>query len=102
MFNAIILSIVFLCLTGVAFICVVGTVLPLLLTRSNIDDLMPIAEKGVKVGILLAGISGVLELVSPGDSVVRNPIIVIVTVTTFAWSWGLLYLLRYRERRLLS
>jgi hypothetical protein len=102
MFNAIVLSIVFLCLTGVAFICIVGTVLPLLLTRTNIEDLMPIAMKGVKASIIMAGISGVLELLTPGDAVVRNPIIVIVTVVSFAWSWALLYLLRYRERRLLS
>jgi hypothetical protein len=101
MYEAIILSIVFLCLTAVVFICVVGTVLPLLLTRTNIDDLMPIAMKGVKASIIMAGISGVLELVSP-DTVVRNPIMVIVTVATFVWSWGLLYLLRYRSRSLQS
>lgn len=102
MLNALILSVVFLCLTGVVFICVVGSVLPLLLSRSNADDLMPLAEKALKISLVLAGISGVLELVAPGDAVVRNPTIVIVTVITFIWSWGLLYLLRYRERQLLS
>ena len=101
MYNAIVLSIVFLFLTGVVFVCVVGTVLPLLLTRGNVEDLMPIAVKGVKASIIMAGISGVLELVSPGEAV-RNPGIVIVTGVTFVWSWGILYLLRYRERRLLS
>jgi len=101
MYEAIVLSIVFLSLTWVVFVCVVGTVLPLFLNRSNVNDLMPLATKVVKASIILAAVSGVLELVSP-DTVVRNSSFVIVTGVTFVWCWVILYLLRYRERRLLS
>ena len=101
MYEAIVLSIVFLALTWVVFVCVVGTVLPLLLTRSNVEDLMPIADKVVKASIILAAVSAVLEMVSPG-TVLRESNFIIVTGVTFVWSWVILYLLRYRERRLLS
>ena len=99
MYESIVLSIVFLSLAWVVFVCAIGTVLPLLLTRSNVDDLMPIAKKVVKVNIIMAAVCGALELVSPG-TVVREPNIVIVTAVTFIWSWVILYLLRFRERRL--
>ena len=101
MYSAIVFSIVFMFLTVAVFICVVGTVLPLLLTTSNIKDLMPIAMKGAKISIIMAGISGVLELISP-DTAVSNPKMIIVTGVTFVWSWAILYLLRFRERQLLS
>jgi len=101
MYEAIVLSIVFLSLTWVVFVCVVGTVLPLFLNRSNVVDLMPLATKVVKASIILAAVSGVLELVSP-DTVVRNSSFVIVTGVTFVWSWVILFLLKYRERRLQS
>jgi len=101
MYESIVLSIVFLSLTLVVFICAVGTVLPLLLTRSNVEDLMPIAMKVVKASIIMAAVSGALELVSPG-TVVRETTIIIVTGVTFVWSWVILYLLRLRERRLLT
>ena len=99
MYESIVLSIVFLSLAWVVFVCAVGTVLPLLLTRSNVNDLMPIAKKVIKVNIIMAAVCGALELVSPG-TVVREPNIVIVTAVTFIWSWVILYLLRFRERRL--
>jgi len=101
MYEAIVLSIVFLALTWVVFVCVVGTALPLLLNRSNVEDLMPLATKVVKVSIILAAISAVLELASP-NTVVRESSFVIVTGVTFVWSWVILYVLKYRERQLLS
>ena len=101
MYESIVLSIVFLSLAWVVFVCAVGTILPLLLTRSNIEDLMPIAMKVVKINIIMTAVCGVLELVSPG-TVVREPSIVIVTGVTFVWSWVILYMLRFRERRLLT
>lgn len=101
MFTAIIFSIVFMFLTVVVFVCVVGTILPLLLNSSNVNDLMPVAIKWVKASIIMAGISGVLELIS-WNTPVSDPVMLIITGVTFIWSWGLLYLLRYRERQLLS
>ena len=95
------LSIVFLFLTGVVFICIVTTVLPLFINRANSVDLMPVAMKAVKVSIVLAAICGVLELVSPG-SVIRASSIDITTAVLFVWSCGLIYLLRYRDRSLQS
>lgn len=101
MYEAIVLSIVFLSLTWAVFVCVVGTVLPLFLNQSNVGDLMPIAVKMLKSSIILVAVSAVLELVSPGTAI-RSPSIIIVTGVTFVWSWGILYLLKYRERKILS
>jgi hypothetical protein len=48
---------------------------------------------------VMAAICGVLELVSPG-SVIRAAGIDIATVVLFVWSFGLIYLLKYRDRSL--
>jgi hypothetical protein len=99
MYDAIMISIVFLALTGVVFICIVATAMPLFINRSNAADLMPMTMTGTKVSILLATLCGVLELISPG-SVIRATSIDITTAVTFVWSVGLIYLLRYRNRSL--
>lgn len=99
MFDAIMISIVLLLLMGVVFICVVATVMPLFINRANAEDLMPIAMKAAKAGVVMAAICGVLELVSPG-SVIRAAGIDIATVVLFVWSFGLIYLLKYRDRSL--
>lgn len=101
MFAAIVFSIVFMFLTVVVFVCVAGTILPLLLNTGNVNDLMPIAIKWVKASILMAGISGVLELIA-WNTPVSDPIMLTITGVSFFWSWGLLYLLKWRERQLLS
>lgn len=101
MLDAIMLSIVFMALTGVVFICIVASVMPLFMNRTNVEELMPIASKAVKISLVLATISGVLELVSPG-TVIRAASVDIITAALFVWSVGLVYLLRYRGRRLQS
>ena len=101
MYTAIVFSTIFLLLTVVVFVCVVGTVLPLLLNSSNVKDLMPIAIKWVKASIIMAGISGVLELIS-WNTPISDPVVLTITGVAFVWLWGVLYLLRYRERQLLS
>jgi hypothetical protein len=101
MYDAIMISIVFLSLTGVVFICIVATAMPLFINRDNAEELMPITMTGAKVSIVLATLCGVLELVSPG-SVIRAPNIDITTAVVFVWSCGLIYLLKYRDRRLRS
>lgn len=101
MYDALLISIVFLFLTGVAFICIVATVMPLFINRNNAPELMPITMKAAKISIVLASLCGVLELVSPG-SVIRAAAIDITTAVLFLWSCGLIYLLRYRDRSLQS
>jgi hypothetical protein len=99
MFDGIMISIVLLLLMGVVFICVVASVMPLFINRANAEELMPIARKAAKAGVVMAAICGVLELVSPG-SVIRAAGIDITTAVLFVWSIGLIYLLKYRDRRL--
>ena len=101
MFTAIVFSVVFIFLTVVVFVCVAGTILPLLLNSSNVNDLMPIALKSVKASIIMAAISGVLEAVS-WNTPVSDPIMLTITGVSFGWLWVILYLLKYRERQLLS
>lgn len=101
MFDAIMISIVFLFLTGVVFICIVATAMPLFINRGNAAELMPLSMNAVKISIVLAAICGVLELVSPG-SVIRAASVDITTAVLFVWSCGLIYLLKYRNRSLRS
>ena len=101
MFDAIMISIVFLFLTGVVFICIVTTAMPLFINRGNAAELMPLSMNAVKISIVLAAICGVLELVSPG-SVIRAASVDITTAVLFVWSCGLIYLLKYRNRSLRS
>jgi len=101
MFDAIMLSIVFLFLTGVVFICIVASVMPLFISHNNVTDLMPITMLGAKISTVLAALCGVLELVSPG-TVIRAASIDITTAVLFIWSCGLIYMLRYRNRHLQS
>lgn len=99
MLDAIMISIVFLFLTGVVFICIVGTVMPLFINRGNAADLMPLSMMAAKVSIVLAAVCGVLELVSPG-TIIRATTIDITTAVLFLWSCGLMYVLRHRRRSL--
>ena len=100
-YDSIAISIVLLFLSGVVLICALASVMPLFMNRDNVLELMPIAMKGAKISIVLAGVCVVLELVSPG-SVVRNVYVAITTAALFAWPCGLVYLLKYRGRQLLS
>jgi hypothetical protein len=101
MYDEIMISIVFLFLTGVIFICTTTTVMSLFVSRASAVDLFPIAMKGAKISIVLATLCGVLELVSPG-SVLRATGVDITTAVLFVWSCGLIYLIRYRDRSLHS
>jgi hypothetical protein len=101
MYDAVLISIVFMALVGAVFICIVGTAMPLFINRGNVDELMPITMRGAKISIILAAISGVLEVISPG-TIIRATTIDVTTAVLFVWSLGLFYLLRHRDRRLQS
>ena len=101
MYDAMAFSILVLFLSGSIIICVVGTVTPLFMNQSNVGDIMPMAMKGAKISIWLAGICGVLVLISP-DSAIRDISVVITTAVLFVWSWVLIVLLKMRYRKLVS
>lgn len=100
-YDSIAISIVLLFLSGVVLMCMIASVMPLFMNRENVNELMPIAMKGARSSIWLAGLCAVLELVSVG-SIVRSAGVAIITAALLAWPIGLMYLLKYRGRRLQS
>ncbi len=96
-YDGLAISLVLLFLSGVVLMCIVATGMALLMNRSNVGELMPIAMKGAKISAVLAAICILLELISPG-SVVRAASIDMTTAVLFLWASGLIYLLKFRSR----
>lgn len=101
MYDAMAISLIMLLLAGAILICVVATITPLFMNRSNVLEILPIVTKGAKISAGLSGIAGVLEIVSPG-SVIRETGIVVTTGILFVWALALIGLLKVRGQALLK
>lgn len=98
-YDGIAISLVLLLLSGAILLCILVTAMPFFMSHNNVNELMPLARRGARIGAVLTGICLVFELVSPG-SVIRDSGIILVTAVLFVWAVGLIFALKHYGRRL--